>query len=257
MFTLRKLVAPLLLPLSVCLEILVVGLILLWFTRRQKAGKFLVTAGALILTALSYGPPVSFLLAPLENRYPAASAQALATSATPPRWIVILGGGYTPDERLPVTSRISPASLARLVEGVRLYKQWPGTKVVVSGGKGFDSGPEAEPIARVAQILGVARSDLVIEDESLDTEDQVRRVEPIVGRSGFFLVTSASHIPRAVALFHRRGLHPIAAPADYELKGRGGFAPNQLYPQAENIRRAEKAIYEYLGLAWASLRGAI
>lgn len=249
-------------PLSLCVELLFAGLILVWFTRKQKAGKLLVTAGAVLLTALSYGPIPRLLLNPLEGRYPAVGAQALAMP-TPPsnethaRWIVVLGGGHTADERLPVTSQISPESLARLVEGVRLYKQWPKTKVVVSGGRDFDSGPEAEPIASVAQILGVSPSDLVIENESLDTEDQARRVEPIVGGSEFFLVTSASHMPRALALFHRRGMRPIPAPADYDLKGSGGFAPSQLYPQAGNIRRAEKAMYEYLGLVWARLRGAV
>ena len=57
-----RLVAWLFLPLSICLELLVVGLLLLWFTRRQRLGKILVTTGASLLVLFSFGPFDSFLV---------------------------------------------------------------------------------------------------------------------------------------------------------------------------------------------------
>ena len=43
MFLFKKIVAPFFFPLSICLEILFLGLFLLWFTRRQKTGKIIVS----------------------------------------------------------------------------------------------------------------------------------------------------------------------------------------------------------------------
>lgn len=258
-YLLRKLFAPALYPLSISLELLLIGLVLLWFSRRQKAGKWFVTAGTLVLVCSSYTPTARWLLSPLEYRYPVADARAAdGSGATPgPKWIVVLGGGYTANARLPVTSQLSPGSLARLVEGIRLHKRYPGTKMIISGGREFSMPAEAGPIARTAEILGVDRADIVLESESLDTEDQGRHVSALVGGEPFFLVTSAAHVPRAAALFRKRGLHPIPAPADFEIKGGGGFTPLRLYPYALNTVRTEKALYEYLGLAWARLKGAI
>lgn len=263
MYLLRKSLAPLLFPLPLCLEVLLAGLILLWFSRRQKAARILLTAGILLLAMMSYDPPANALLEALEERYPPLAVMQGLTAGTRDalarvEWIVVLGGGHTPDPRLPATSQIGLASLARLVEGVRLYKQAPaGTRLIVSGGKGFELVPEAEVIASVARILGVPGGDIVIEPDSQDTEDQARRVQALVGQSEFVLVTSASHMWRSMTLFQKYGMYPTPAPSDYDVKRTGTFSPGRFYPQAENVRRVEKAVYEYLGLAWAGLRGGL
>jgi len=260
-YLLRKILAPSLYPLSVSLELILVGLVLFWWTDRQKVAKWFVTAGALALVVTSYTPSAYQLLSPLERTYAVASLSAdvpdeIDVSASP-RWIVVLGGGYTFDPSLPATAQLSPASLARLVEGVRLYRLHPDMKMIISGGVGLDAPAEAIPIARTAEVLGVSPSDLILEDQSLDTEGQARRVATLVGSDPFFLVTSAAHLPRAMALFRQRGLEPTPAPADFEIKGDGGLTFLHLFPRALNTVRTEKAIYEYLGLAWGRLRGAL
>lgn len=255
-FTLRKLLAPFLFPLSIVLELLLIGIFLLWFTRHQRLGRIVVTAGVLVLLVISLDNPTTWMLEPLEYRY-SAPADAERSAAPAPKAIVVLGGGYTHDRRLPVTSELSTTTLARLVEGVRLYKQSAGSRFIVSGGSWYGFEAEAMRMARAAVILGVAPGDIVREDGSLDTEDQARLVAPIVGSSEFFLVTSASHIPRAMALFRKKGLRPIPSAADYGVKGSLDFTLFRLQPKAGNIGRAEDAAYEYLGLAWARLRGAI
>jgi len=70
MFLFKKIVAPLFFPLSVCLEIFLVGILLLWFTRRQKTGKIIVTIGVATLVVISYGIASEILLRPLEYKYP-------------------------------------------------------------------------------------------------------------------------------------------------------------------------------------------
>ena len=80
-------------------------------------------------------------------------------------------------------------------------------------------------------------------------------IEPIVGQDRFLLVTSASHMPRSMALFEKRGMQPIAAPADHQVLKTHGFAPDMLFPGADGIHAAERAVWEYLGLVWAKIRG--
>jgi len=70
LFLFKKIIGPLFLPVPICVEILLLGLFLLWFTRRQKAGKIVVSIGVVLLAALSYGVISDILIRPLEYKYP-------------------------------------------------------------------------------------------------------------------------------------------------------------------------------------------
>jgi uncharacterized SAM-binding protein YcdF (DUF218 family) len=107
-------------------------------------------------------------------------------------------------------------------------------------------------MAQLAQDLGVGRQDMILEAQPRDTEDEARLIAPIVGQQPFILVTEASHMPRALALFRKQGTHPIADPAGFRTGHRPAVAPD-----AEDLRGSERAVYEYLGLAWAKIRGKI
>jgi uncharacterized SAM-binding protein YcdF (DUF218 family) len=253
MFMFKKIIGPLFYPVPLCLEILALGLLLLWFTKRQRAGKVVVTVGVGLLAFFSFSLSSHLLLQPLEHRYP----PLLKPGPPSVKWVVALGGGIKPDPQLPISSRLRPASLYRLLEGVSLYRQIPGSKLILSGGAVFGPSGEAEAMAAVARILGVDPRDLVLETTSRDTADQARLIKGIVGREEFILVTSAVHLPRTMALFAKQGLHPIPAPAGHFLQQDSDCDPQRFFPRAENLQGAEAAIHEYLGLAWARLRGAI
>jgi uncharacterized SAM-binding protein YcdF (DUF218 family) len=259
MFLLKKFISPLLLPVPFCSLLLLLGLILLWSGRRQKAGKLLVSTGALLLILLSYGMSTKWLLAPLERRYPPVLNATSVTSpdGQPVKWIVVLGGGGSHSTHLPSPSQLSSSSLARLIEGIRLHRQIPGSKLVLSEGNIFGSGPVGEVMGKVAEDLGVNKDEMVLETQSQDTEGQAGLILPIVGSERFFLVTSASHMPRSIALFRKAGMNPIAAPSDFEASSAENWRPSVFYPSAGGLRGAELAIHEYLGLAWSKLRGKI
>ncbi|MFA5109824.1 MAG: ElyC/SanA/YdcF family protein [Desulfobaccales bacterium] len=262
MFILKKIAANFLSPGSLGLEILILGLFLLWFTRRQRLGKIVVSLGTALL--LLFGSPLLSprLLMPLERHYPALlHPEALVREGrqpqTSPIWIVVLGGGHDTDPSLPVNSQISRAALSRVVEGVRLYRALPGSKLLMSGGVVFDPVSEAGVMARIAQILGVKPQDLVLEETSRDTAEEAAIIAKMIGADRVILVTSAAHMPRAMALFEKRGLNPIPAPTDYLTRSPQGLSPGQFFPGAGGLGQAEAALHEYLGLAWAWLRGDI
>ncbi|MCJ7818734.1 MAG: YdcF family protein, partial [Syntrophales bacterium] len=178
-------------------------------------------------------------------------------SGTSPKWIVVLGGGHVSDPSLPANSQISPAALGRVVEGVRLYKVIPGSKLLLSGGAVFDPVPEAAVMAQVAGLLGVKPEDIVLESDSRDTAEEAEIIAKLIGRKKFFLVTSAAHMPRSMALFRKRGLQPIPAPADFRAPNTQSFEPGSFFPGVGSLGQTQTALHEYLGLAWAWLRGAI
>jgi uncharacterized SAM-binding protein YcdF (DUF218 family) len=254
MFLLKKIVAPFFYPLPLCLEILTAGLLLLWFTRRQRAGKVMVTLAAVLLVFLSFSWGSDLLLAPLEHRYPPLQHAPAEASL---KWIVILGGGSNSDPHLPVSSRLYEDSLYRILEGVRLYRERPGSKLVLSGGPVFGSQPEAELMAEICRILDVNPREVIVEAASRDTEDQARLIQELVGRNKFILVTAASHMPRALALFKKCGLNPVPAPAGQLVWANQVWYPRNLFPDPRSLVKAEVAVHEYLGLAWAWFKGAI
>jgi uncharacterized SAM-binding protein YcdF (DUF218 family) len=261
MFVVKKIVALFFYPVPLCLGILILGLLCLWATRRQRLGKGLVTLGTVLLLLLSLPFISSGLLTPLERRYPPLLHPETAswgqTGSTSPKWIVVLGGGHVSDPRLPANSQISAAALGRVVEGVRLYKAIPGSKLLLSGGVVFDPVPEAEVMAQIAVLLGVKPQDIMLETESRDTPDQAKIVAEMIGRERFILVTSAAHMPRSMALFRKRGLQPIPAPTDYLVQETQAPAPNRFFPGARFLWQVQVAVHEYLGLVWAWLRGLI
>src|SRR3712207_4023298 len=105
MFLFKKLVAPFLMPVPFSLLLVLSGLLLLWLTRRQRAGRWLATLGALLLLVLGYGFVSDRLLASLERRHaPVADVSAAAGRV---RWVVVLGGGSSADEGLPAALRLS------------------------------------------------------------------------------------------------------------------------------------------------------
>jgi uncharacterized SAM-binding protein YcdF (DUF218 family) len=256
MFLFKKIISPLFLPVPLCLEVLAVGLILIWFTRKQKAGKLVVTLGTLMLLLLSNTSISDLLLRSLEYRYPPPAMTAGSSlRATGVKYIVVLGGGYSDDPHIPLTSQLGEDTMVRVAEGIKLYREIPGCKLVFSAGSINQPVPESEVMSKVAQALGVGQQDVVLESESRDTEESAKAVAPIVQKDPFLLVTSASHMPRSMAMFKKQEMNPIAAPTDYLVKTDGQGFPFAFYPDAGSLKRSERAFYEYLGLAWAKIRG--
>ncbi len=254
MFLLQKIVAPLFLPLPVCVLLLAVGIGLLWFSGRQRAGKVVVTAGFALLALMSYGWVSRPLLRSLEHYHVPLAAVAAGSAM---KWIVVLGGTTSSDASVPPSARLSEATLARLVEGVRLHRQLPGSRLVLSGARVFGSASDAESMSALALALGVARADIVVDAASQDTETQARNIRQIIKGEPCVLVTSAAHMRRSMALFRKAGLDPIPAPTHYLAQVNQGISLAGFYPSVDGIKSAQIAVYEYLGITWAALRGKI
>lgn len=207
-----------------------------------------------MITIFSLGFLPNTLLGILENEYPPLTDLHKLHGVN---WIVVLGGGIVSDSRLSANDQISAASLSRLVEGIRIHNNLKGSKLILSGGAVFDPVPEAKILADVALSLGVGEENIVLESVSKDTEDQAQNIQKVAKlheNERFVLVTSASHMPRAVALFKCFGMRPIPAPIDFQVKNQSGINPREFFPSSSGLIKMEHVFHEYLGLAWARLK---
>jgi len=261
--SLKNILAAFFSPLSLCIEMMACGLLLLCFFRKQFIGKILIALGFILLILSSYEGVSGRILRTLESQYPPINlsqvgvAEDRATAQDPLKWIVVLTSGIVGDPSLPYQLQVSHHSRVRLIEGIRLHRLLPGSKMILTGGTGFDGSPEATTLSRVAEELGVSRADMVLEVESRDTKDHPLYVRDIVHDEPFILVTSAFHMPRAVKLFEKQGLFPIPAPTGQWVPPLQFWSLVNFFPSSTGVRLAELAYHEYMGLTWAWIQGQI
>ena len=255
-FWLKKALTLPFMPLHFALLAGLAGLVLLFWTKRQKLGRALFAAAVVVLAVFSNRGVAGLLIASLETKY-AAIPEAQSVAQLPPaaatcRTIVVLGGGHSDSPELSHLSQLSTSALGRLTEGVRLARLLPEARLIVSGYNGTKTFPHAQILAGAAQSLGVAPSRIVRFDNTRDTEEEAQAIAHEVGPEPFLLVTSAWHMPRSIALSEKAGLHPIPAPADFMHRS----DPNQTFLAWDvgALERSTKALHEYLGLFWSRLR---
>ncbi|HEY1847387.1 MAG TPA: envelope biogenesis factor ElyC [Buttiauxella sp.] len=251
LFILKKIIGGLLLPLPFLLLVIGLAILLLWFTRWQKTGKALLTAGWLVLLLLSLQPVADRMLKPIEQTYPTWHGGEQV------KYIVVLGGGYTWNPEWAPSSNLISNSLPRVTEGIRLKQLNPDAKLIFTGARAMTNPVStAEAGARVAESLGVSRSDIITLDSPKDTEEEAAAVAKAIGQQPFLLVTSASHLPRAMIFFRHAGLNPLPAPAN-QLAIESPLNPwERAIPSPIWLMHSDRVGYETLGRVWQWLKGS-
>jgi len=249
-FTLKKYIGGFILPLPLLLLLMGLGLALIWFSRYQKTGKTMVSVSWLVLLLLSLQPVADGLLKPIEDTYPTWRDEQRVNA------IVVLGGGYTWNDAWAPSSNLINNSLPRLNEAVRLWRLNPGAKMIFTGAAASTNPVStAEAGARVAETLGVPRSEILTLDTARDTEEEAAAVKQAIGDVPFLLVTSASHLPRAMIFFQQAGLHPLPAPAN-QLAIASPLNPwERIIPSPVWLMHSDRVGYETLGRIWQWLKG--
>jgi uncharacterized SAM-binding protein YcdF (DUF218 family) len=258
-FWLKKLLGFWLMPLPVCLALLVVGLGLAGSARRARLGRRLLLAGVALLLLFTNKTVSVWLVRPLEARYPAIPE--LRADVPPPpalaacRFVLVLGSGNGHSAGLSATNQLSVSALARITEAVRLLRVLPEARLIVSGPAESNHPSHATVLARAAESLGVGPGRIVFIDQARDTEDESLAASRIISDAPFALVTSAWHMPRAIALFRRAGLAPLPCPADFTAHPNDEFHWDDLWWDTASLERSTWAVHERLGYLWIWLRG--
>ncbi|WP_298722501.1 ElyC/SanA/YdcF family protein [uncultured Oceanisphaera sp.] len=252
MFLAKKWLGSLLLPLPLLLILGFFGLIML-ARQHRRSGSALILLSLTALLLLSTRPVANRLIAPLESQFP----PHVIDIDSPVQDIIVLGAAQVADLSLPLLSQLGNAGLIRITEGVRLAHVYPEARMIVSGYAGGEGRSSAELYGAVAQALGIASNRLLMLPEPKDTAEEAAAITPLIAGRRALLVTSASHMPRAMTLFESEGAQPRAAPVGHHAKESNAALPLYTYlPRGRYLERSEIAWHEYLGLGWQALRAA-
>lgn len=248
-FLLKKIVSLFIMPFSIGMLLLFIGIMLLFKNRRKKASLFL-SFSFVWLFIISYSPFANAFLYPYEHTYPTLQ-QAPQNTA----YIYVLGSGHHTDASQPITSQNSEVSSVRLNEAIRLYHQLKEKPtIIVSGYSGlYDPTSGAQIQKELAIALGVNADKLHLEPTPKDTQDEAEAAKKYIGNAPFILVTSASHMKRAMLFFKHEGLSPIPAPTNH--------LAHITHPHygdifdTDALRKTDMAWHEMLGLLWQKMKG--
>jgi uncharacterized SAM-binding protein YcdF (DUF218 family) len=111
-------------------------------------------------------------------------------------------------------------------------------------------------MAAVAERMGVPRSLILLDRTSHNTLENAAAVRALISSRKILLVTSASHMKRAVAMFSKAGFTVIPAPCGYRARSRA-HTPLNYIPRADHLETSSLALAEYISLTWYGLRGKL
>ncbi|SNT02481.1 Uncharacterized SAM-binding protein YcdF, DUF218 family [Granulicella rosea] len=172
--------------------------------------KRLLLFAFVLLAGASY---VSYTTVPTRN-----------TDATHFDTIIVLGVPANKD------GSASPGEMARVDEAVREFHAGRAGHIILSGGAAWTPVPEGPVMAKAAVAAGVPVEDVLIEDRSMNTVQNVYYSHEIMQQHGWTsaeVISEASHLPRAALILERYGFqwrtHPCGWPSNKSVLGRAGW----------------------------------
>lgn len=151
----------------------------------------------------------------------------------------------------------------RVNHSVMLYKKGIIKKILISGGTGKLINPtssEANQLKSVFMYMGVAEEDLIIEGGSRNTHESalaVKKLLPEEEGKNCLLITSSTHIPRAIGCFRKEGMNCAVFPTDLIFRKRELTPDAALLPSTEAIKIWEEIFKESAGRIAYALAGYI
>jgi uncharacterized SAM-binding protein YcdF (DUF218 family) len=253
-FVLSKTLGLFAVPSNVMMALGLIGIVLLC-TRFRRLASWLVVTSLVLIAFAGYSPIGRLLLLPLEERFPSWDVSRGA-----PDGIVVLGGAIDPEISLARGSTALNRAAERITTTAVLARRYPNARIVLSGGTSSldPNAPLEAPVAVKALVaLGVAHDRITADEQSRNTVENAAfsrlLANPKPGER-WVLVTSAAHMPRAIAVFRAAGFPVEAYPVDYRTRGRNDAARlHESLP--EGLEMTDYAIHEWAGLVIYRLTG--
>ena len=107
---------------------------------------------------------------------------------------------------------------------------------------------------------GVPDASILAEAASRNTYENAMLTRQVLAERGLhrvLLVTSALHMPRALATFTSAGIDAVPAPTDFTVTYREHRTVIDFLPDAKALSRTTEAIKEYVGYAYYRWQGWI
>ncbi|WP_158589033.1 YdcF family protein [Alginatibacterium sediminis] len=170
-------------------------------------------------------------------------------------YIVVLGGAHISDPRLSATEQLSTSSFARISKGIELAMLNPGSRLIVSGYGGSDPYTNAELMVKVAQQSNIVPASIISVPKARNTSEEAELIASYIGKRPTALVTSATHMPRALKYFEQYSDAITAVPTDFMGKEiQGELRYHEYLPDAKFLHRFNYLWHEKLGIWWEEIR---
>ena len=231
-FVLSKALAFVLTPSNFLTLMSLFGLALV-LLRWPKFGWSFLTTGILGLALAGWSPLGPVLLMTLEDRFPKQEMPSTITG------IVMLGGAVDIHITQARGSEAWNDQAERVTAVAELANRFPAARIILSGGSGHPDAISESSIAKQAlAAMGVPEVRMELETRSRNTcenaSESVISAKPKAGEV-WLLVTSPSHLPRAIACFKAANFPITPFPVDYHTRG------------GEDLRRMQESVVEGLG----------
>ena len=251
---LSKVLPYLVFPFNIVLWISIISIVFYFLNFRKPLGISLCLSLGILLVC---GSPISTnLYSQHEQKIVAPEFEKMSSVGA----IVLLGGSVG----LPLKPRTDSEILGnRALHAFRLYKAGLAKKIIISGGNVFPQpGVKSESFytARLLEEWGVPAEAVVIEEASRNTYEnaiQTKKKLRLIDEDMVLLVTSAFHMPRALATFRTVGINAIPAPASYSIVTYTQPAILDWIPSISNLGKMQALIRENLGILVYRYRGWI
>jgi uncharacterized SAM-binding protein YcdF (DUF218 family) len=214
----------------------------------------LIGLSALGFAVFAVAPIGSAMLLALEQRLPRPVVLPEKVDG-----ILLLGGAVDPALSLAYGETVFNSAVARVLAGVALARRHPEAKLAVIGGEGgfVPVGlPESRATLGFVVEQGIAPERIILEERSRSTHENAVYAKELI-RPGpgetWILITSAYHMPRAVASFEAVDWRLIPYPVDYRIDPKTGLGAN--FNLVDGLGTATLAGKEWAGLVGYRLMG--
>jgi uncharacterized SAM-binding protein YcdF (DUF218 family) len=204
---------------------------------------------------LSCLPGISNLMfVALEGPAPPLNTSPPAHSAQPHTTIIVMGSGEMHVRPNIIAPRLDANGWERLHMGIKLWQQ-TGGKLILTGGPSSAPHPSlAGEMSLVAQAMGVPPAAIELALGSENTYQDLRSAQPLITPgSQVWLVTSAIHMPRSMAVARQLGIQAQPYPVDYRQIRHLSWV--SWLPDNDGNVRFQTAAHEWVGRFYYRLKG--
>jgi uncharacterized SAM-binding protein YcdF (DUF218 family) len=241
---LHKLLPMLVAPLFVFVMLAMVGLAL----RRRRLG-----IAALVLLWILSLPIVADVL---WRRLEYEAVRPVVASAPRVAAIVVLGGMTRIVQGEQGAVRVWADGSDRFWAGLELFKTGRASKLIFTGGQlpwCIATQTEGQWLCEQAQAVGVQKADIMVTSSVTNTLEEAQAVSQLLPGKTVLLVTSAFHMPRALAIFQAAGLQVYPFPVDQRV-GKRDMTLMDFMPSAKALDRTTDAFREWLGRGFYAVK---
>lgn len=248
MLVVSSILTALISPLGCGLTLGIVALIL-GLQRWRRTALTIGTVALAWLWAWSLPVVANWISAHVSRDYPPMASDRSIDQLPEAGAIVLLGGGVNPATAKRTSPDLGEAS-DRIWMAAKLWHAKRAPVIVASGGHDphVHVQSEAEAMRDVLVALGVPEQAIILEDQSRNTRQNAKATSQLLGSRNIrkiLLVTSASHMKRALSHFGETGLEVVAVATDHQSIDFSDL--RRFIPQAQALDLSARSLKEWVG----------